>query len=91
MSLLVREDAQKKTATSKVHSEDSRAEDAENIVLLEPMIVIGEKRTPEFTAPRETAVAKVLRTGTIVQHVGKQTTVRLWTSGDAGVVLSFKW
>jgi hypothetical protein len=28
------------------------------------MIVTGEKRTPEFTAPRETAVAKVLRTGT---------------------------
>lgn len=62
----------------------------DGVVVLEALIVQEDKQLPEFMAPRESGLAKLLRTGTIKQHVGKKTTVRLWSSGDAGIVVSFR-
>jgi hypothetical protein len=88
--MLVREDVQKDSAAQPTDAKEA-SHDPADVVVLERLIVHDEKKMPVFTAPRENPVAKVLRTGTIAQHVGKKTTVRLWTSGDAGIVLSFRW
>ena len=91
MGLLVREDAAKNAATQRASAAEMNFPEEGNIVVLELLTVTGEKRTPEFTAPRETRVAKVLRTGTIMQRAGKKTTMRLWASGDAGIVFTINW
>jgi hypothetical protein len=73
------------------HSEETgEGTDTGDIIRLRPMIVTGDKPLPEFSAPSEDVVSKLLRTGTIRQHIGKKTTIRLWTSGNAGLVLSFR-
>lgn len=86
---LVREDIEKRSSPQSEKTVDILPE-AEGVVVLERLIVQDQKPLPEFTAPRETELAKLLRTGTIKQYVGKRTTVRLWSSGDAGIVLSFR-
>ena len=86
---LVREDAEKRSSPESENSTDIQPE-TDGVVVLERLIVQDDKQLPEFTASRETELAKLLRTGTIKQHVGKKTTVRLWSSGDAGIVLSFR-
>ena len=86
---LVREDLEKRGSSEKAEPLEIRPEN-NDVVVLEALIVQEEKHLPEFAAPRESGLAKLLRTGTIKQHVGKKTTVRLWSSGDAGIVLSFR-
>lgn len=86
---LVREDVEKRSSP-RTESVADIPSDTDGVVVLERLIVQDEKPLPEFTAPRETELAKLLRTGTIKQHVGERTTVRLWSSGDAGIVLSFR-
>jgi hypothetical protein len=89
MSALVREDAkQTLPAPSAARNE---AADTKEVVTLAPLYVVGRKDLPGFTSPPESPVAKILRTGKILEHVGKTRTLRLWMSGDAGVVLSLKW
>ena len=86
---LVREDVEKRSFPRSETTVDMPPE-TDGVIVLERLIVQDQKPLPEFTAPRETELAKLLRTGTIKQYVGKRTTVRLWSSGDAGIVLSFR-
>lgn len=89
MSVLIRADGKKAaSAQEEVRKESSGREP---VVVLTPVYVVEGKKLPELKTPRESPVAKVLRTGTIFEHVGKKKTIRLWASGDAGVVLSMKW
>lgn len=88
--MLIREDAKQTQRTPSADAENEAAE-TKAVVTLVPLYVVGRKELPEFTAPPESPVAKLLRTGTLLEHVGKRRTLRLWMSGDAGVVLSIKW
>jgi hypothetical protein len=87
---LIREDAEK-VAPQSDNATDSDLPDTvpEGVLRLDPLIVMSDKEIPDFTPPRESSMAKFFRTGTISKHVGKKTTTRLWSSGDAGVVLTF--
>jgi hypothetical protein len=89
MNLLIRADAQQ-NRSSPNREDPAESREADSVVLLDPLIVTEAKKLPDLAVPRENRVRKLLRTGTIRQHIGKRTTVRLWSSGDAGIVLSFR-
>lgn len=97
INALVREDIRKSSVIRSTDAEEvavDRGEkaadvDPDDVVMLERLVVQDEK-IRMLIAPRESPLAKILRTGTIKQHVGKKITTRLWTSGDAGIVLSFR-
>lgn len=91
LARLIREDAAKANTAKQPAAPNPSSETPTDVVVLERYDVRGDKVLPNFTAPPETPVAKVLRTGTIMQHVGKKRTIRFWTSGDAGLVLSIRW
>jgi len=88
---LIREDAKSGPVSLKPPAPESAQETVEGVQVLDRFVVRGEKEIPDFSPPRETSLEKFFRTGTISQHVGKKVTTRLWASGDAGLVLSFRW
>jgi len=63
----------------------------ENLLILERIVVKGNK-PPEIPPPvRETEVQEFFRTGTILENRGPRFTRRLWVKGDKGLMFSISW
>lgn len=63
----------------------------EATLLLDPMIVEGEKVKDLPAVPQENKVQEVLRTGTLWEHKGPRFTRRFWIKGDRGIGFTLSW
>lgn len=91
---LIRSDAAKAKAAAPVKTVtnvDPAATPPGGAIMLDRMDVRGARSLPEFAPLRETTMETFFRTGTIAEHVGKKVTTRFWSSGNAGLVLSFRF
>jgi hypothetical protein len=87
---LIREDAAKSLVSREPKPPELAGETSPDVVVLAPVVVTVPKLLA-LPAGREPAIDKFFRTGTIIQHVGKKVTSRLWLSGVSGIRLSFSW
>lgn len=86
--LLIADAAKAQSQKTKPPADDAGAN--EGVLMLAPLTVKG-LREPRVTPFQETWVEHFFRTGTIVQHVGRKATTRLWMKGDRGLMLSFNF
>lgn len=89
---LIRQDAERVRQREEGRAKEQPAASESGVVVMKPYIVSTEK-LPELPppAPPENGVQKMLRTGTIAEHIGPTFTRRLWAQGNKGVMLSFCW
>jgi hypothetical protein len=89
-SVLIRADAAKNPVPRKPKQPELAVETSPDVVVLAPVVVTVPK-LPALSTRREPVIDKFIRTGIIIQHVGKKVTSRLWFSSASGIMLSFSW
>jgi len=70
-------------------SEVGPAEVREDLVVLDPVVVMQAPPPPVIATPRETKMEKFFRTGTFAQRNSRKVVTRFWMKGDRGLMLSF--
>jgi hypothetical protein len=94
LTLLIRADAEKLRSNTQTDAETS-SELAGDVVVLQPLIVQSDK-LPNFTAPAETGLAKVLRTGSSCNVAAREPrfacgaveTLELYSASDVDMTLA---